>query len=240
MLHAFLLPYQALSVIFHVRLRRFVLIPLVISVLLFSLAIWATVVYFDDVLNVFLPAGGWLEWLRWLLWPLFAVVWAVTVFYGFTLSANLVGAPFNGELAARAEEVLYGTRPPEAPTGSVWAALPGVLASEAGKLWYLLSRALPILVLFLIPGINLIALPLWLALGCWFLALEYADYPLANHGIEGRAQRQVLTRQRLAALAFGAGVMTMALIPGLNLLAMPAAVVGATRLGRDRGLIPPG
>lgn len=233
MLHAFLLPFQAISRLFSPGLRRFVWLPLLINILLFALGIWAAVHYFEAFLDWMLPPDSWLAVLRWLLWPLFAAAWGLLVFYGFTITANLIGAPFNGLLAAHAERLITGRAPPELPATGL-AAITGALASEIGKLWYLLSRALPILVLFLIPGINIIALPLWLALGCWFLALEYADYPMANHGVEGSAQRDRLKARRLDALAFGAGVMTMTLIPGLNFLAMPAGVVGATRLWLER------
>lgn len=233
MLHAYLLPFQAIRLLFQPGLRRFVWAPVLINIGLFAVGIWAAVHYFEGFLAWVLPADSWLDFLRWLLWPLFAAAWAVVVFYGFTITANLIGAPFNGLLSARAELMFTGAAPPETPTSGL-AAVTGAIASEAGKLWYLASRALPILVLFLIPGINILALPLWLALGCWFMALEYTDYPMANHGVEGRQQRERLKTRRLHALAFGAGVMTMTLIPGLNFLAMPAGVVGATRLWLER------
>jgi CysZ protein len=234
MLSAFLLPYQALAILTRPALRPFVLLPLLINILLFALGIWAAVHYFDVYLDYVLPADSWLHFLRYLLWPLFALAWVVIVFYGFTIIANLIGAPFNGLLAAQVEQLLTGNPPPQLPPQglkAIWV----VLKSESGKLWYLISRAVPILILFLIPGVNVIALPLWLALGCWFLALEYGDYPLANHGVEqGAAQRKALAGRRLDSLAFGVGVMTMTLIPGLNFLAMPAGVVGATRLWLER------
>lgn len=229
MLTAFLLPFRAIPLLTQRSLRRFVLLPLAINVVLFVLAIWAATHYFDTFLDFVLPPGSWLDYLRWLLWPLFALAWLIAVFYGFTITANLIGAPFNGVLAARAEHLITGSMPPEPPPQGLAVVLP-VLKSELGKLWYLVSRAIPVLILFLIPGLNVLALPLWLALGCWFLALEYGDYPLANHGIEGAAQRQALQRRRLDSLAFGAGIMVMTLIPGLNFLAMPAGVVGATQL----------
>ena len=233
MLSAFLMPYQALSLLLRPALRRFVLLPLTVNILLFALGIWAAVHYFDVYLNYVLPPDSWLSYLRFLLWPLFTLAWILAVFYGFTITANLIGAPFNGLLAAHTEQLLTGNPPPQSPPQGL-KAIPMVLKSEGGKLWYLVSRAIPVLMLFLIPGVNLIALPLWLALGCWFLALEYGDYPLANHGVEGREQLTALKARRLDALAFGAGVMTMTLIPGLNFLAMPAGVIGATRLWLER------
>lgn len=233
MLHAFLFPYQAVLLIFRPGLRRFVWWPLLINIALFAFGVWAAVTYFDAVLDMLLPPDSGWSFLRWLIWPIFAAAWSVLVFYGFTITANLIGAPFNGVLSAQAEHFFTGNPPPNQPTAGL-AAIPGALAGEAGKLWYLISRALPILILFFIPGINLLALPLWLLLGCWFMVLEYADYPMANHGIEGAQQRSILKARRLDALAFGAGVMTMTMIPGLNFLAMPAAVVGATRLWLER------
>jgi len=234
MLTSFLLPYQALPVLFRTQLRRYVLVPLLINILLFALGIWAAGHYFEAFLDYMLPRDSWLDFLRFLLWPLFALAWGLAILYLFTITANLIGAPFNGLLAARAELLLSGSEPPNMPAQGL-AAIPLVIASETGKLWYLFSRAVPVLLLFLIPGLNVLAPPLWLALGCWFLALEYGDYPLANHGIEnGRAQRERLKTRRLDALAFGAGVLTMTLIPGLNFLAMPAGVVGATRLWLER------
>lgn len=233
MLRAFLLPFQAVPVLFDPALRRFVWLPVLINIALFALGIWAALHYFEHFLDMVLPPDSWLDVLRWLLWPLFAAAWGLAVFYGFTITANLIGAPFNGLLAARAEHRLTGSQPPEQPAIGL-AAVAGAIGSELGKLWYLASRAIPVLVLFLIPGINVIALPLWLALGCWFLALEYADYPMANHGVEGRAQRDALKRRRLDGLAFGAGVMVLTLVPVLNFVAMPAGVVGATRLWLER------
>ncbi|MEZ5582290.1 MAG: hypothetical protein R3F37_05475 [Candidatus Competibacteraceae bacterium] len=46
---------------------------------------------------------------------------------------------------------------------------------------------MPLLVLFVIPGVNVIAPLLWLVFGAWMLALQYADYPMGNHGLRFRS-----------------------------------------------------
>jgi CysZ protein len=46
--------------------------------------------------------------------------------------------------------------------------------------------------------------------------------------------RRVLRSRRWLALGFGAGVMTLTVIPGINLVAMPSAVIGASLLWADR------
>ena len=104
------------------------------------------------------------------------------------------------------------------------------LLSELRKQGYLVLRAIPVLILLLIPGINVIATVLWLLLGFWFLALEYADYPMGNHGLSFKRQRALLAGKKVNTLGFGAGVSLLMFIPILNLAAMPIAVAGATIL----------
>lgn len=112
----------------------------------------------------------------------------------------------------------------------MWREILPSLLSELRKLFYFLLRAVPLLILFLIPGINLAAPFLWLLFNAWFLALEYGDYPMGNHGIRFGDQHRWLKARRLTSLGFGAGVTLLMLIPLLNFLAMPAAVAGATLL----------
>jgi sodium-dependent dicarboxylate transporter 2/3/5 len=98
------------------------------------------------------------------------------------------------------------------------------------------------LLLFLIPGINLAAPFLWLAFGAWMLALEYADCPLGNHGVTFRESRGLIAQRRGVALGFGTVIMGLTAVPGLNLIAMPVAVCGATAMyvGELSALVPPG
>jgi CysZ protein len=213
-------------------LRRYVAVPLLASTLLFSAAI-AAVYYWSDVLMDWLLGylPGWLDWLRYLLWPLIALTGLLVVFYSFTILTNLVAAPFNGLLAEAVERHLTG-RSLEDIGG--WKALlrdvlPSLL-SELRKLLYFILRAIPLGLLFLIPGINLAAPLLWLLFSAWMLAVEYIDYPMANHLLHFKEQRGCLRRRRLLAFGFGGGSLLMTLIPVLNFLAMPASVAGATAL----------
>jgi CysZ protein len=228
----FFLPFQGLRLIFSPGLRRFVAIPLLLNILIFAaLAYWAGS-YFDQFMDRWLPTHSWLEFLRWILWVLFAVAYALALFYGFTMIANLIGSPFNSILAARVEEKLTGKRPADADESLLRAVGPAILG-EIGKIVYFASRAIPLLVLFLIPGLNILASIGWVIFGLWFLAVEYADYPMGNHALKPRQQREHLRRKRFKSLAFGAGVTTMMLIPIMQFAAMPAAVAAATRFWVD-------
>jgi CysZ protein len=164
------------------------------------------------------------------------------VFYGFSILTNLLAAPFNGMLAEAVEQQLTG-QPIE--TGG-WRALARdiipSLYSELRKLLYFALRAVPLGLLFLIPGINVAAPFLWALFSAWMLTIEYMDYPMANHLLHFARQRQLLRGRRLLAYGFGGGTLLLTLIPFVNFIAMPAAVAGATALwvGEFRAVHGPG
>jgi CysZ protein len=228
-INGFVLPFQGLRLIFRPGLRRYVAIPLLLNILIFTGLAVLAVGYFDQFMDRWLPSQSWLEFLRWVLWLLFAVAYALALFYSFTLIANLIASPFNSILAAQVEEKLTGKRPLDADESLVKAIGPAI-AGEVGKIIYFASRAIPLLVLFLVPGLNILASIGWVVFGFWFLTIEYADYPMGNHAIRPKQQRGHLRRRRFTSLAFGAGVTVMMLIPIVNFAAMPAAVAAATRL----------
>ncbi len=228
MISAFFMPFRGLSMLFHSGLRRYVLVPLLINIIIFSLTAWLAVTYFEVFLAWALPPDSWLQKLEWLLWPLFALTYAVMTFYSFTMIANLIASPFNGILAGKIEEIITGTLPEETDTSVLAAIIPAV-TGELGKIWYFLLRAIPVLIMMLIPGLNAIASILWLLLGFWFLTIEYIDYPMGNHGLRPRQQRARLRSHPFKSWSFGAGATLLMLIPVLNFAAMPASVAGATR-----------
>lgn len=221
--------FQGLGMLTLPGLRRYLLAPLAINIVVFLVIGWIGYSQFDSLLNSFLPENGWLSFLRWLLWPLFALSVLLVTFYTFTAVANLIAAPFNSLLSAKVEELLTGNRPEQSPQSFASTIVPAI-RSELRKLVYFLVRALPLLLLFVIPVVNVAAPFLWLLFSAWFLSIEYADYPMGNHGLDFRSQHARLKKARLSALGFGGGVTLMMMVPILNFVAMPAAVVGATRL----------
>ncbi|MCU7916049.1 MAG: sulfate transporter CysZ [Candidatus Thiodiazotropha sp. (ex Gloverina cf. vestifex)] len=227
---------RGLSLITKPGLRPFVLIPLTVNIVVFSLLVWLGLDQFEGLMDRFLPSDeSWLSWLRWLLWPLFAIALVPIIFYTFTVIANLIAAPFNGLLAEKVEHYLGGDLPQQ--SSGIKQAMKDIvpaLLSELRKMRYFLLRAIPLLILFIIPGINLVAPFLWIAFSAWFLALEYGDFPMANHGLKFKVQHQRLKQSRLTALAFGGSLTLMMMVPLLNFLAMPAAVAGATVFWRER------
>jgi len=216
-------------------LRRFVLIPLLINVLVFSAAVWYGISRFETFLvwmESKIPA--WLQWLDWILWPLFVLALLILVFYSFTLVANFVAAPFNGLLAEKVELHLTG-RPLDEGGGwkKLFVELVPTLIDELKKLLFALTWAIPFLILFLVPGINLVAPVLWFLYTAWILALEYGDYPMGNHGLRFKEMRTRLRSRRALSLGFGAATAGFTMLPLVNFIVMPSAVAGATAMWVD-------
>ncbi len=214
-------------------IRRYVIIPILINLALFGAATWYGIDRFEAFLDWLLPR--WLDWVRWILWPLFALTALLVVFYTFTLLANLIGAPFNGLLAERLEARLTGRVAPDSQ-GTGYLVRSGFIAvvSELRKIGYMLARTIPLLILFLIPGLNVLAPFAWLAFSAWMLALEYVDAPMGNHDLTFHDGRRLLGENRPLALGFGGAVLIITSFPVLNFIAMPVAVAGATALWVER------
>ena len=214
-------------------MRRFVVIPFLINLVIFSGALWWGYYVLDQFLVRKLP--DWLEWLSWLVIPVFALSGLLIVFYGFTLIANLLGSPFNSVLAEKVERKLGGQLiNPESSLISLASGGVKSIFGEIKKLTYLVLWAVPLLSLFLIPGINFIAPFSWGLFSAWMLALEYCDYPMGNHQFSLCKERKILRENKALAWGFGGGILLLTLIPVLNFFAMPVGVAAATALWVER------
>ncbi len=217
---------KGLSLLTSTSLRSFILIPILINVVLYSAALTLGYYYISDLINQFIPS--WLHWLSWVLWPLFFISFFIAGFFTFTVLANLLASPFYGKLSSKTLVLVSNTvaEAKEQP-------LPLVVSAELKRATYLLTRAIPLVILSFIPGLNVLAPFLWALFGAWGMALEYCAYPLENAGVLFTEQQQLLKSVRLGALSFG-GVAALAItIPVLNILIAPAAVIGATLYVND-------
>jgi len=218
--------FEGIGLLFRPGLRRFVLLPLAINLLLFVLIVVTAFSAFASLLNALLSLlPDWAAFLRWILWPLFALLLAVLVALCFNLFAGLIAAPFNGLLAEKVEVLLGGADdfPP-----FTWDSVLASFRRELRKLAWYLPRLLLLFILSFIPLLNLIAVPLLFLLSVWMMALQYLDYPAENHGLNFPQTLDWLRQKRWQALSFGTAAWLFTLV--LGWLLMPAAVAGATVL----------
>lgn len=211
-------------------LRKFIIIPLLLNVIVSILTAVALISFFSDFLDTltdWLPS--WLAFIAWLIWSVVAFIALMIYGYSFNLITNIIAAPFYGILAAQIEVCITQKEPPE----ENWPMLISrTLGREILKLWYFSTRGIAILLLlfisWFIPGINLITLAISAAWGAWSMTVQYVDYPADNHQTSFRQLRQTLAINKLTSYSFGGFIMLGSLVPIINVFVGPIAVAGAT------------
>jgi CysZ protein len=227
---------EGLKLLWHPRIRWLVVIPLTINILVFSAATWIAGNWVGDWLN-WLSASvpEWLQWLAWVIWLLFALLVLVVYAFTFTLLANLIGSPFYGIMVERVIAMQRGDseQSPQTLT-SLLAIARSSFLRELQILAYLLPRTIGVLLLTLIisfvPVINIFAPLIAGSWAAWTLAIQYFDYPADSDQRSFREVRQIAGKQRWLSLGFGFSALGAAAVPVLNLLLLPATVVGGTLL----------
>ena len=208
-------------------IKRFVVVPVLINILVFSGMIYLGAQQFTHFMDWILPPDVWYSVIRPILWPLFAIAAVLIGFFTFSMVANMIASPFNSLLAQRVEEHLTGEK--LNAKGQALSMMASI-RNEIRKITYALSRAIPILILFLIPVVNVAAPVIWFLFGAWMMTIQYADFTMANHHLAFDEQRRRLKTRKLASFGFGAAVTLMTLVPILNFFAMPSAVAGASKM----------
>jgi len=224
--------FKGTKLLFTPGIKRYVIIPLLINIILFAGLVFLGVSQFETLLQWLMPElPGWLQWMVWILWLIFSLATLIIVFYTFTVIANIISAPFNGALAEAVERHLTGQKIEQSgQLNKVFNDIGQALKQELIKLKYMAVRALPLLLLFFIPGVNIAAPFIWMIFCAWVLALEYVDYPMANHGIKFPEVKARASEKRILNLGFGGMTMLATLIPIVNFIVIPSAVAGATLL----------
>lgn len=223
---------EGFRLLWHPELRAYVLLPLLINALIFGgLFAYSLHEIGAGIRWAIAALPDWLDWLSWVMWPLSVLLVLLIVMYTFSSIANLLAAPFNGLLAEKTEELLTGraVNSKENVLGAL-KQLPRTFMKELHKLSFQLRWLVPLLVLSLIPGLNMLAPLLWFVFGAWMTAVEYCDYPMDNHNIAFADVRKHMRGHRWKCFSFGSLVMATNMVPLLNLLVMPAAVCAATLL----------
>ncbi|RWR00859.1 sulfate transporter [[Pantoea] beijingensis] len=217
-------------------IRRFVILPLLVNILLMGGAF----IWLFNRLGNWIPAlmshiPGWLQWLSYLLWPLTIISIILVFSYLFSTLANWIAAPFCGLLAEQLEARLTGVPLPDSGWVGILKDIPRIMKREWQKLAWYLPRAIGLLLLYFIPGFGQTVAPvLWFLFSAWMLSIQYCDYPFDNHKVSFQQMRHALRQHKADNLQFGALVSLFTMIPIFNLAIMPVAVCGATAMWVDR------
>lgn len=215
------------------RLMLLGLVPALVVLMLLGAAFVLLLTQVGDLVAWATPfADDWAEVLRQVLRiglglvvVLGALVVASITFTGLTLT---VGDPFYEHLWREAERDLGGPVPDNAVP--FWrSALDSLVLVGIG-----LAVAVAVFVIGLLPFVGaLVGATLGLVVSGRLLAGELLARPLEARGYDRRARRDLLRHHRGRVLGFGVLTQACFLVPLGGVAAMPAAVVGATRLARQ-------
>lgn len=215
-------------------LWRYVWIPALLNLVIFAGLGALFLVLFPDLVGLLLPQGDswYLVILRVIMWVLGSVLVLLLFLVSFTAVGTAVAGPFNELLSERVEELKKGT-PVKAEEG-VWVQLQKITRSIVESVKYLAAYVLGSLLILLLSLIPAVGPPLSTILGAvWtflFLALEFGDYYLARHWVRFKERWSIVWGHKWASMGFGMGCSLLLMIPFLNLLLMPGAVIGGTLL----------
>ena len=219
----------------HRVLWKFAAAPTVISAVLVG-GSYVLLYKLSVKISEFLDTSAWYSAaLYYVTFALIATLMAVIFFFLFTRIASALAAPFNDVISRKTEELITGT-PDEAPFSVI------LLLKDSLRCLYHSLKILGIylglvvagLLLLFIPGFGPILYSLVGALlSAYLFSFEYLSYPMDRRRFSWKEKKTFLRSRFRAVIGFGLGSVVMASIPLVNLLFIPAAVVGGTFLFLD-------
>ncbi|MBE9526662.1 MAG: EI24 domain-containing protein, partial [Proteobacteria bacterium] len=107
--------FKALPLLLKPGIKSFVIIPLMINILFFSIGIYFGFAYFGEYMDRVLDTSNLWSWvaaivdyIKPILYLIFGMALLVFIFFTFSIIANIVAAPFNSLLAEATEKYLTG------------------------------------------------------------------------------------------------------------------------------------
>lgn len=211
-------------------LRRFVIMPIVLNILLLSGLFWLFMAQISNMIDwmmAFIP--DWLSFLSVILLVLSITMILLVFYFIFTTLSGFIAAPFNGLLAEKLEKMLTGEAVSEDNWLDVMKDVPRMLNREWQKLRYSLPKIIALFLLGFIPVVGQTIVPvLTFLFTAWMMAIQYCDYPFDNHKISFDVMKNALGEQRTQSLTFGGLITCCTFLPLVNLVIIPVAVCGAT------------
>ncbi len=194
------------------------ILMIVLMVAVFSLA--------DYVAHLWLPDGDAWYWvlLSWLVWVLAILLAALSGILSFTMLGSAAIAPWLDVLAVRVEALRGHVS--EESASAWWKQCLVSLTNSLRPLLALLAWGCAALLVFWIPVVGqLLGTLIWTYAGVRFLCFELMDTTASRKAMDFSQRKAAINERRFFWLGFGGLAMFMLLVPLLNLLVIPAAVV---------------
>lgn len=216
----------------HRVLWKYAAAPLVISTMILGVSYVLIYHFFWRFISPFGEGAWYWQVLYYLSVVVVTLLLLVVVFFLFTRIASAIASPFNDLISQKTEELISGSFD-ETPF-SVMALL-----KDSGRSIIHAFKILGIYVGLLVAGLPMLFIPgagslmyaVWGALlSSYMFAYEYLGYPMDRRRFSFSEKRRFLWSSFRMTMGFGLGNVVVASVPVINLLFIPAAVVGGTLL----------
>jgi CysZ protein len=218
----------------HKSLTKYILIPFIINLVIFSLAAYLGFSLFESQILHRIPQNEAWYWsvLNYASWLLAILLTAVLVFFSFTVIGSLVASPFNEILSERTEQIVTGGKAAETFHLRIFFKdAISTFLDESRKIALFVTAMILLLMLNLVPIIGTLLYPiLSTILIVFFLAVEYTGYVFSRKRLPFREQRRYLLKNKSLWVGFGIGLLLILAIPLVQFFCIPLGVIGATRL----------
>lgn len=221
----------------HPGLLKYLAIPFLINLLVFSLTVYFGLDLFQGLLERYAPGTD--VWygviLYYLAWIVALMLTTVTVFFSFTVIGNLIASPFNELLSERTEIYLSGPLTEERFTiGRFWSEAVYAISVEVKKIVIFSSCMLVLFLINFVPAIGPLVYAVFAPLlTLFFLMVEYMSFVLMRKHMSFTEQRRYIFRHPLMMTGYACAVFCLLAVPFLQFFCIPLAVVGATQLWCD-------
>ena len=215
------------------RLIPLALIPVLLNLILYIVIFFIGRHYFSRWMEAWLPKSEAWYWvvLSYLLIVILVILFLVIFVFTFTVVANLLASPFNDELSAQTESIVAGRPGRPFSLRDVFMEITRTVIEELKKIGFYLGAWFCLFIISLVPFIGppIYAVAWWLLTVIW-LGLSFLDYALARHGFKLGQKLAFIRRHFMTVFGYSLVVFFGILIPFLNLVFFPMAVVGGTLL----------
>lgn len=210
----------------------FAIVPMLIATLLISLIVAAAVTWLVPTVGALVgPSRAWyatagrvaLEALTALLALLLGVVVAAV------LSQPLSAPALERLVRLRERDLGLPSRPQTALATELWRSARSAAIGSTGVVIVLCLS----LIELLLPGSTIVILPLKIAISGLFVSWDLLDYPLSVRDLALRERLRWIRGHLPEVFGFGMSLAVVFLIPCMQLVLLPAGVVGATSLLRE-------
>lgn len=213
-------------------LKRFIILPVMFNFVLFTGLFYLIYHYLFPYSYAYLDKlPSWLSFLSGLLFVVFIISFFLLFLSVFTVLFNIIAAPFNGLLAEKAQQLLYGS---SIPAISFSTMILRTIKRQGQFILYFVPRFLGMCILFFVPFLHPVYPVLWFFFNAWMLSFQYQDFAMDNNLVGFNDMKRLIKNNKLRSLGFGSFINLASFIPILNFFTMPAAVIGSVILYCDK------